>query len=196
MMGPVKLQNTRIFGININPMLDWANSPIVEILIDRQIKVSKENVFKRSGGGLYWWQDASDGYTRFFYHKGDISKIGDHHYETTYDSGFGGSTFGIRTIIDGEDCLLDLRGPWSSNCDSANQYLPDPCINVTFLVDNGGRFGGHLSVAMVNKLLHHFGLMPKWHVELTASLHPVVMFRDTAKSGWTKQQKEELQTNG
>lgn len=115
----------KIQDININLMLDWANPPIVEVLVDR---------WPREEEGFELLFEEREGTYRAEHENGIVEFY--HWVGPTNAGGFGGRRFPI-TMVDGTK--RELLGPWSSNAESVNRVFFDrkPCIEITLMVDEG-----------------------------------------------------------
>lgn len=131
----------KVLAARINWMLDWSNSPELEILVDK-IPASEDLRYERRDN-LYVAEDA--GYVSFYYWKGPGNT-----------SGFGGAAIPV-TMKDGS--TVELLGPWSSRAGCVNQLWPEhPVVDValtsdpdTFYKGRGCFFAGHITLELAQQ---------------------------------------------
>jgi len=138
----------KILGMSVNWNLDWANDPILEVLID---EIPSNEVLRYEEKDNMFFAE-HDGFVRFFYRSKDTS-------------GFGGSTFNL-TMKDGSK--VALKGPWSSRSGCTNKLGFECCTEVRLTTDFDdflhGRFyqSGHITVRKLNDALPTF--LPGLHL--------------------------------
>lgn len=188
------VQKSKIFDIAINPRKGWHNTPDIEIFLEDECpnRLSDKFVWTYNQNRHYYFQCA-DGFTSFLAHekaeptgsyKNDLPV-----YQTTKDSGFGGSTFEFVCHADSLGgagfCIVQLRGPWSSGSHAANHFLAKQVCEVTFYDQpHTGWAGMYLTIQRLNDLLPIY--CPGFTVELNQHRKGGTIFADAVWKGQPK----------
>lgn len=176
----------------VNPYKGYSNSPYLLIEHPYPEKLFKHGLYTRTEDGLYWFQDPKTGFTHFLAHGGDLEHLGGNLYQTTQDEGFGGHCFQLNVRDLG---VVILRGPWSSGCYAANQYLPLPASEVTLTEKkSGGLRSCALTLEKINAIFEKANL--KWRCQLVSTrsseMSPELLYDGKRKKEWEAETLDSL----
>jgi len=128
----------KVLEAKVDWHLGYANSPTLELLVDR-IPEDEELIFEKR---KQFYMAVLDGYVRFFSWRGPGN-----------DGGFCGSEFPIR-VRDGDEVKdVVLKGPWSSRAGVMNRYFEQQVLDVTLYTDPAGhmRYAGAVTLELAQK---------------------------------------------
>lgn len=171
----------------VNPMSGWANNPY---LIIQGPYPDLTNAIYNVTEGCYWYQGETTDFL-FHCHAKDWIKVGEDHYKTPPSEGFGGRVFSLRVNFESRVVLVDLVGPWSGGSYCANQYLPEPTLEVTCEVRRYSHIAGYLTWKQIEEICPS-----GWSVQNTmrnGRYWSELVFLDKPKSEWSQEVLDFLQ---
>lgn len=171
----------------VNPMKNWGNSPYAILKLKERYVLPPDRIYQISES-CFWWV-GEDGFADFVFHSPPETwkKLSEGHYQTTQGEGYGGRTFVFNVKGYGR---VDVRGAWSGGSYCANQYLPEPTIEVTIQDGRNYFIAAHITWRALTPLLPE-----GWSIidSRWSNKHwPELVYNGQQKKDWSEETMEYL----